>query len=606
MTLKKTDRILYAAAFAVCIVMFGWLFFNVSKGLSTIDESFYAATAQRILEGDRLLLDEWHESQFAAVFLLIPHLIHSLIFGTTDGIILFMRYCYLSVSLIFYWFLFFRFKKYGRAGLIASAFFCCTAPYTIFTMSYYNMAQQALMLVCVILFEERATKLPAVFAVFSGFVFACAVLISPGYVLLYAVYCLFALLYAIDKKKRLEKYAFILEKRVWFLTFVGVMIAFIVFIVAVQAVSGIGNIIANFPNLFNDTEYRFFYDNNIFSHYGSKVEFFLGDIGYFAAVLFLILLIFSVFVSVLRKKNSRFFFRMRPAILLVLLITVFVAYLHSLLIGVAFFHPSAPLAIAGFVCCLLCEKKSPRLIAYLFAGLFASLGRDIISEASLTIDLSVTYLADMLFLSELVREIREELPNIRYNAIDTKGFQKSFNKRFAFFARAGAAALLILYSVYMLCEPMTHYWDGDTFGNSELTSRIDYGPFEGVFTSPQGKKAKDDEMADAAVLKEKSPELTYVYGLLSYFYFFNDNTNASYSTWFVAEDFGSRQIEYWKTHPDRLPEYFYYNVKNDFTEWQMATREEVLDALEPYCELELQTLNRGYLVHVLKWYFLED
>ena len=58
--------------------------------MGAMDESMYLNVAHRLLQGDRLLIDEWHVSQFSAPRVYLPFRIYSSLRGT-EGIILFYR-----------------------------------------------------------------------------------------------------------------------------------------------------------------------------------------------------------------------------------------------------------------------------------------------------------------------------------------------------------------------------------------------------------------------------------------------------------------------------------------------------------------------------------
>ena len=83
---------------------FAILLFSLWKsqyGLGGDDEAFYLTIPYRMCQGDKLLLEEWHVSQFSA-FLLYPFMkvylwIKS---GNTEGIILSFRYIYICVNML--------------------------------------------------------------------------------------------------------------------------------------------------------------------------------------------------------------------------------------------------------------------------------------------------------------------------------------------------------------------------------------------------------------------------------------------------------------------------------------------------------------------------
>ena len=55
------------------------------------DESCYATIPFRLINGDSLVQDEWHLTQFASLFSFLPVYIWKVIEGSADGIFIFLR-----------------------------------------------------------------------------------------------------------------------------------------------------------------------------------------------------------------------------------------------------------------------------------------------------------------------------------------------------------------------------------------------------------------------------------------------------------------------------------------------------------------------------------
>ncbi len=70
---KNISRTDIGAAIVFCIVA---LVLVLSAVFSHVidDKAFYYTIPQRLLQGDRLLVDEWHPTQLAALFQLLPYL----------------------------------------------------------------------------------------------------------------------------------------------------------------------------------------------------------------------------------------------------------------------------------------------------------------------------------------------------------------------------------------------------------------------------------------------------------------------------------------------------------------------------------------------------
>ena len=112
---KRDSRPLYAAALTAAAVV---LAVRAMYGFCWSDESFYLTFAQRLWNGQKLILDEWHPVQFySALFYPILSLYHVL-FGNR-GIYLFAREVYVALA-------------FGTAMLLYRTLCRKCAPFTSF------------------------------------------------------------------------------------------------------------------------------------------------------------------------------------------------------------------------------------------------------------------------------------------------------------------------------------------------------------------------------------------------------------------------------------------------------------------------------------------
>ena len=104
-------RLLLGLYYLEFIALFIFLLWKCRYGFGDADESFWLTVSRRFLHGDRMLLQEWHLSQFG-FFTMIPEMwLYQQIVGTTEGMILTFRYiftvCWCAGAL----FLYFRARK---------------------------------------------------------------------------------------------------------------------------------------------------------------------------------------------------------------------------------------------------------------------------------------------------------------------------------------------------------------------------------------------------------------------------------------------------------------------------------------------------------------
>ena len=170
-------------------ILFGCLVFHTQYSFCQSDESFYISHVKRLYQGDRLILDEWHPTQFYLPILLPFYAAFRAVTGSDEGIIQFFRIIGVLVSfissLVFFW----EIRKTNN-GFIS---FCVTALLLLFCraniagLSYYNLNLHLSILFFVAL--RNAVKchgVPAtVLSVLSGVFLSLAVLCQPYTAVLY-------------------------------------------------------------------------------------------------------------------------------------------------------------------------------------------------------------------------------------------------------------------------------------------------------------------------------------------------------------------------------------------------------------------------------------
>ncbi len=89
--MKKQDKVFLA----VLLLGFAAHLLVLFSPHFLFDETFYLTIPYRLVNGDSLLRDEWHLSQFSSVFSYLPVLLWVRLTGSADGVVLFMRFVYL-------------------------------------------------------------------------------------------------------------------------------------------------------------------------------------------------------------------------------------------------------------------------------------------------------------------------------------------------------------------------------------------------------------------------------------------------------------------------------------------------------------------------------
>ena len=166
------------------------LIWKAPYGMAIPDEALYLTIPYRLLQGDSLLVHEWHVTQLASLLLAPLLRLVLALRGTTQGVVLTFRRLYILFHSLTTLYLWLRLRRVSHAGALwAALLYLMYAPMNIATLSYNTMGigLLAIVFVTLALGGERAWE-----AVLCGLCFAGAVLCNPWYFLLYPVYVLAA------------------------------------------------------------------------------------------------------------------------------------------------------------------------------------------------------------------------------------------------------------------------------------------------------------------------------------------------------------------------------------------------------------------------------
>ena len=107
------------------------LILTANRCVGVYDEWYYCTLPQRLFHGQLMIRDDWTLSQFVFLLNVIPFRIYTAITGGTEGLILFMRYWFISLNGLFYAFVYIKLRKYRFWGVAAAALFCALIPQTV-------------------------------------------------------------------------------------------------------------------------------------------------------------------------------------------------------------------------------------------------------------------------------------------------------------------------------------------------------------------------------------------------------------------------------------------------------------------------------------------
>lgn len=182
-TKRVTKIILYIISFVLLIIFIRRLFYTISL----FDEVCNTVLAYRVALGQKPLIDIWEFHQTGAFFEVPFVYFFTLFHNGTDGIILFMRLCYLGVNLIFALILYWSIKRFYRneIAVLICLIVVTYAPFSLYYLWYDTAGILFMFLGAVfLLFVSfyKAQKKNKYFLFFSGMIHACMCYAYPSFI----------------------------------------------------------------------------------------------------------------------------------------------------------------------------------------------------------------------------------------------------------------------------------------------------------------------------------------------------------------------------------------------------------------------------------------
>ena len=600
---KCCDRInrcdIAAVLLGVCLLVF--FLITARYGVGMPDEAFYYTIPQRLLNGDRLFVDEWHLTQLASLFSVLPYWIFTTITGSTEGLILYMRCFFTGINMLFYAYLYYKLRSYGIWGLLSAFLFCAILPEVNYAISYFTVSSMAMMVVCIIFFTEPEPGIPKSIA--AGVFFAFSVVAEPLLFFLYFIYTAAVVICRFRKQK--NACGGFLGLRVWFFFSVGgfaVLAALLVFLFKTGSLQALEKTL---PYLFSGKEFNEsnFFDpsrlKSVYRFFGAVSQiFFAASIGIF------------LFCAVFRKMSDR----MRILIFILSCVSFAVSCImgfRSVLNGkegsnsIQYFvlYHDLPILLIVPIWYFLCKKKDPRLFAFWVCGVLYSVLVDISSDVIIGSGGRIAQTAGFLLLAELAPELKALFQNesekgaYAFLSIDAlkKAFTAFCTVCFVVFT-AWNVVYIGLEGFYQPIEKM--YCDDGTAWPYYV--KLTEGPFKNLKTNKKVSKVYLATLRDLdSIVKEAQDERFITFGLNPYVYLYVDLPYACFSAW--DQNTVDRSLVYWQLLEDRKPSYIYYSYY-PFVYWKVILNQkdniEVLESQLGKCDVTAG--EAGYIIKVLE------
>lgn len=607
-TLKNTNLLFVIMMATVMLLHIYFIFAYPTHD----DESQYISIPFRLINGDSLVQEEWHLTQFSSLFSYLPVRIWLAIKGSAEGIFIFMRCLYLVIhttaSVLIYRF----FKEYGNWAVLATMIFFMQIPYGIQAISYHSMFAIFLLLLTLCLlsvYKEKSKK----FYILAGVCYGCCCVCNPFFCLAFALYLICCALWTkrdaikeyiiglktsdkqkkkLTKKKKkeqkkqalesfpeIENYNCFFTKEAITRITCGILIVAVVAVVFFFFTGGtINSIFDNIENLLGSSEYVA--ESSVFLKLWEAIKYFSMANLYMPWILPLLFII--MLFDKKRKSNSH---RTAYLVASVLWMIIFIAgiIIKREVYLCAF---SLPFSMFSVVCYILTEKKNKTLfycmyMPCLIASFFHFFAADTIL-AAVGIVLAISNIAGVIFAMDLWKEMRTETTD---NSEKTK--QKN--------TKALCNIIIVAFTIQIAFYSMFYQW-GQFYKTS--LPKADTGPYAGLYMNESQYDTYNKTINDLNVIKgisdEDDPVLIASFRIWMYLHL--DRPIATYATWYRGGFDINMLTKYYKANPHRIPKYIYIEspgIDEDAIRYKMKILDEMF-------EFTRQDLSNGVLLKVKK------
>ena len=575
----------------------------VPRGIGIPDESFYFTVPHRLLRGENLLIDEYHVSQFLSMLTYLPFRLFYKINSGTQGIVICYRYLFVFLKMISSLFLYAKIRNKGFISIPITFTFCHFFAMGVPSCSYYNLGIIFLLLTSLLFFSEKPKKF-TFFA--SGIMFSGLVLSYPLCALIYFVF----LVIVFVRHKRTKKTALSENQSTSPDPFslrslgevtLGISLCAVAVLIFIFSRGGFTETILNIPNLFTDSEYVFpFLSEGSQNLFGGNFFKGLGPIGSYYYILYLIVLAVILFDRN-RKLHKIQYLTFSAVLMTVSYIAIFVRMLTYEYY--TFVLRFMPFLFFGLIVYILLEEKNKRLFnMWIFCLMFSILVN--ISSDVYYVCLQGGICANIpgvFFVCDALKELRAH-GNIK----SSKKYKEYF--RYAKLKKICAVLLVVTLALPFASEVISLSFEGHVLAiedyklelEEEVSAVCTRGPLKNLKTTPSLLNKYNLILDDIDKICEKTDSPVYVFELMPWIYLYMDSAYCVYSAWFVESDLETRQMDYFRTHPEKIPEYIYLPKVDGFFRPQ-ENAEKRLDYLQRLCDCEVTEGDIGYTVRVLQY-----
>ena len=511
------------------------------------DEAFYLTIPKRLLDGDIFIVDEWHGSQFAAIFSYPLIWLHRLFFGY-DAIVLHFRYIYVFFQALCSAAIYGCFRKHGLFAVLASLYFFLFTPFDIMALSYNTAGLMLVTLTGAVLATAKRSRTFCL----GGVLFAGAVLCCPYLAAGYAFYSMAVLIRAAAVRGRRKD---LLVK--WALFTLGCGICAVLLLIFMLTRASFSEIWHSLPMLFSDPEHVPKSVPGALRAYLSCIETMVPN-GRAYLTVYLVALLMAVMDNK-RSARKMIYIGVSAVIAIVML-----AELAPNAASTAYNSIMFPLAPVGLMAFAVTEKRDPRVFLFPYLGgmtyslcIFFSSNNGVYILTAMSAAANV---GSIILIGSALAETK---------AADRQLF------------RDLSSLLIILFAAQfsLMIHTKIHHKFWSSSDNSAFTQVIQEGPYQGIRVTPETEAAYLAELETLRPLFGKEGSVLYAAPSTWYYLATPELGIGAYSAWLSGQtDTTIERLDtYYGQNPEKLPDYIFIPARNS---WNMEYLQQRI--LEPY------------------------
>ncbi len=532
--------------FFVCFALVGcFVLWRCKFGFAQSDESFYLAVPLRMYKGDALIANEWHLSQLTAfVYYPVVKLFID-ITGSVNGLIIFVRYVYAVLHILSAAYIYIRLRRFDTSGAgLAAVIFMLFTPNSMSTLYYFTIGIMCNTLCYVTV--STAKRGAVADYVFSGLLFAAAVLCCPYLVIEFIVLVTVYVYIQINKNKEciicrdIKNIDFFTSSK--FLCFLsGIAVLAIIFLVYIIRYVPLEKIFASVQPMLIDKDHPT-------SGFFKIIVYFGGMVKYNNIVLAVAMTILFLEMIFIHRFSHRFYYISAAVITVLMQIYLFIN--HSGYINYLMFT----LSCIGLFCVLLSEDIRVKHIFYTIyiPGIMYSFCLNLASNqgfAAVSTAFCVPSVASAVIIAICAKELLK--------GTNSKKNQNSI-----------IAATIVLFAVQIFTQAALKYNNVYLFADvKDMTEKADYGIMQGVYMSPEQKEDYDKYYKNVEVINNNynSDDILCV-TLRSCYYLMFDKEFSTYSPWTndLDEEMCEKLEYYYAINPEKIPNLVFVDGENEY------------------------------------------